>query len=83
MSLIYTRFSLGKDFRPVHMSWPIFWKTDIFISVIAFLTHVNGVFVHRKRTFLKTVSSRIFFKPQLLIYVKRRVSDTMTYHTVY
>ena len=58
MSLIYTPFSLGKDFGPVHMSWPIFFKTDIFFSVITFLPHVNGVFVHRKCRFLKTVSSR-------------------------
>ena len=43
------------------MSWPIFWKTDIFISVIAFLPHVNGVFGQQKSRFLKTVSSRIFF----------------------
>ena len=79
---LYTLFT-WKTLGPVHMSWPIFWKTDIFISVIAFLPHVNGVFAQQKRRFLKTVSSRIFFKGQLLIYVKRRFSDTMTYHTVY
>ena len=46
----------------------IFFKTEVFFSVLALRPHVNGVFGNRKRRFSKTLSRVDFFENAVFMF---------------
>ena len=73
-------FSGGRAHIPKNISYKapstrmrIFLKTEVFFSVLALRSHVNGVFGMRKRRFSKTLSRVEVFENAVFVFTCRRV----------